>query len=276
MVELFNERKGIMKAKLFVTDMDGTLLNSQRQISDGIKKAVKKAMDSGVIFTVATGRMHISALPFVKDLGVNVPIITCNGAIIRTVEGEEIFASYLDRSLVEELVEFAESQKLYIQVYSNDNLYYRKENDKSAYYCRAAGVKGNAVGDELKKYMDNVPKLLIMVDNPEEGDRVVETISEKFKGRIVAVKSTPIYIELIKPGVNKGTAIARMAEKYNIPMEAVLAIGDSNNDLTMLETAGFGVAMGNANENVKKIAGYEVADCDNDGVAEAIERFCLD
>ncbi|MBR1696740.1 MAG: HAD hydrolase family protein, partial [Anaerovibrio sp.] len=72
------------------------------------------------------------------------------------------------------------------------------------------------------------------------------------------------------------TAIARLAEKYNIPMDSVLAIGDSNNDLTMIEAAGFGVAMGNANENVKKIAEYEVADCDHDGVAEAIERFCLD
>ena len=265
-----------MKAKLFVTDMDGTLLNSQRKVTDGVKAAIKKAVDAGVIFTVATGRMHISALPYVKDLGVNVPIITYNGALVKTVDGEELFASYLDRKLVEELVEFAESRNLYIQIYSNEKLYYREENDKSSYYRCAAGVKGNPVGDELEKFMDKVPKLLIMVDTPEEGDRVVEAVSQQFEGRIVAVKSTPIYIELIKPGVNKATAIERLAEKYSIPMEFVLAIGDSNNDLTMIEAAGFGVAMGNANENVKKIAGYEVTDCDHDGIAEAIERFCLD
>ena len=265
-----------MKAKLFVTDMDGTLLYSQRNVTDGVKAAIKKAVDAGVIFTVATGRMHISALPHVKDLGVNVPIITYNGALVKTVDGEELFASYLDRKLVEELVEFAESRNLYIQIYSNEKLYYREENDKSAYYRCAAGVNGNPVGDELGKFMDNVPKLLIMVDTPEEGDKVVDAISEQFGGRIEAVKSTPVYIELIKPGVNKATAIARLAEKYNIPMDSVLAIGDSNNDLTMIQAAGFGVAMGNANENVKKIAEYEVADCDHDGVAEAIERFCLD
>ena len=177
---------------------------------------------------------------------------------------------------MEELVEFAESRNLYVQIYSNEKLYYREENDKSAYYRCAAGVNGNPVGDELGKFMDNVPKLLIMVDTPEEGDKVVDAISEQFGGRIEAVKSTPVYIELIKPGVNKATAIARLAEKYNIPMDSVLAIGDSNNDLTMIQAAGFGVAMGNANENVKKIAEYEVADCDHDGVAEAIERFCLD
>ncbi|ORT99236.1 Cof-like hydrolase [Anaerovibrio sp. JC8] len=265
-----------MKAKLFVTDMDGTLLNSQRQINEGVKKAIKKAVEAGVIFTIATGRMHISALPYVKDLGVNVPVITYNGALIKTLEGEELFASYLDRGLVEELVAFAESKGLYIQVYSDDKLYYREENDKSTLYRGSAGVEGHAVGDDLPKYMNKVPKLLIIADNSEKGDQIVEEVSNKFGDRIVAVKSTHIYIELIKPGVNKASAIARLAEKYNIPMESVLAIGDSNNDLTMIEAAGFGVAMGNANENVKKIAGYEVADCDHDGVAEAIERFCLD
>jgi len=265
-----------MKAKLFVTDMDGTLLNSERKITAGVKKAIKKAVEAGVIFTIATGRMHISALPYVKELGVNVPVITYNGALIKTVEGEELFASYLDRDLVKELVDFAEERQLHIQLYSDDKLYYRRENDRSALYQCTAGVKGNPVGDELEEHMDKVPKLLIVANNSEEGDRVVEAVSRQFGHRIVAVKSTPVYIELIKPGVNKATAIARLAERFDIPAEAVLAIGDSNNDLTMIEMAGFGVAMGNANDNVKKIAKYQVADCDHDGIAEAIERFCLD
>lgn len=265
-----------MKAKLFVTDMDGTLLNSERKITAGVKKAIKKAVEAGVIFTIATGRMHISALPYVKELGVNVPVITYNGALIKTMEGEELFASYLDRDLVKELVDFAEERQLHIQLYSDDKLYYRRENDRSALYQCTAGVKGNPVGDELEEHMDKVPKLLIVANNSEEGDRVVEAVSHQFGHRIVAVKSTPVYIELIKPGVNKATAIARLAERFDIPAEAVLAIGDSNNDLTMIEMAGFGVAMGNANDNVKKIAKYQVADCDHDGIAEAIERFCLD
>jgi len=265
-----------MKAKLFVTDMDGTLLNSQRKISAGVKAAIKKAVDAGVIFTIATGRMHVSALPFVKELGVNVPVITYNGALIKTINGEEIFASYLDRKLVEDLVAFAESKQLHIQVYSDDKLYYRKENEQSAFYRNAAGVDGYPVGDDLPKYMNKVPKLLIVANNPEEADRAVEEISERFGDKIVAVKSTQIYIELIKPGINKASAIKQLAEKYNISMDEVLAIGDSNNDLTMIEAAGFGVAMGNANENVKKTASYEVADCDHDGIAEAVERFCFD
>lgn len=264
-----------MKAKLFVTDMDGTLLNSQRKITDKVKLAIKKAVEAGVIFTVATGRMHISALPYVQELGIDVPVITYNGALIKYASGDEVFASYLDKQLVQSLVDYAHGQNIYIQLYSDDKLYYYQENELSKFYQMAAGVIGHPVGAALDKYMDKVPKLLLIGRTPEEADRAVRDIAEKFSGQIVAVKSTPIYVELIKPGINKASAIAKMAEIYKVPAEAILAIGDSNNDITMLQAAHYGVAMGNANADVKKVAKYQVADCDHDGIAEAIERFCF-
>ena len=264
-----------MKAKLFVTDMDGTLLNSQRKITDKVKLAIKKAVEAGVIFTVATGRMHISALPYVQELGIDVPVITYNGALIKYASGDEVFASYLDKQLVQSLVDYAHGQNIYIQLYSDDKLYYYQENELSKFYQTAAGVIGHPVGDALDKYMDKVPKLLLIGRTPEEADRAVRDIAAKFSGQIVAVKSTPIYVELIKPGINKASAIAKMAEIYKVPAEAILAIGDSNYDITMLQAAHYGVAMGNANADVKKVAKYQVADCDHDGIAEAIERFCF-
>ena len=264
-----------MKAKLFVTDMDGTLLNSQRKITDKVKLAIKKAVKAGVIFTVATGRMHISALPYVQELGIDVPVITYNGALIKYASGDEVFASYLDKQLVQSLVDYAQEQNIHIQLYSDDKLYYSQENELSKFYQTAAGVTGHPVGDALDEYMDKVPKLLLIGRNPEEADRAARDIAAKFAGQIVAVKSTPIYVELIKPGINKASAIAKMAEIYKVPSEAILAIGDSNNDITMLQAAHYGVAMGNANADVKKVAKYQVADCDHDGIAEAIERFCF-
>ena len=264
-----------MKAKLFVTDMDGTLLNSQRKITDKVKLAIKKAVKAGVIFTVATGRMHISALPYVQELGIDVPVITYNGALIKYASGDEVFASYLDKQLVQSLVDYAQEQNIHIQLYSDDKLYYSQENELSKFYQTAAGVTGHPVGDALVEYMDKVPKLLLIGRTPEEADRAARDIAAKFAGQIVAVKSTPIYVELIKPGINKASAIAKMAEIYKVPSEAILAIGDSNNDITMLQAAHYGVAMGNANADVKKVAKYQVADCDHDGIAEAIERFCF-
>ena len=264
-----------MTAKLFVTDMDGTLLNSERKISAGNKAAIQKAVAAGVIFTIATGRMYASALPFAQDLGVEVPIITYNGALIKTTGGEELFASYLEPELVKELLDFATEKNFYIQLYSEDKLYFRENNDKAQAYQKACGVEGHAVGEELSHYTSKVPKMLIIGDNPEATDQAIEAVNQHFGERIVALKSAPTYMELIKPGVNKATAIHKLAEKFHIDSSEVLAIGDSTNDVTMLQAAAYGVAMGNANQAAREAANYQVGDCDHDGLAEAVERFCF-
>ena len=270
--------KGVfaVSAKLFVTDMDGTLLNSERKISAGNKAMIKKAVEAGVIFTIATGRMYASALPFAKDLGVEVPIITYNGAVIKTTAGKEIFTSYLDEDLIKEVLDFTKEKGLYVQVYSDDKLYF-KENDRHAQvYQQACGVMGQAVGEDIYKYTAKVPKMLIVGDDPEKADEAVEMVRQAFAGRVESMKSAPTYVEIIKPGVNKATAIKRLAESFGIAESEVLAIGDSSNDVTMIQAAAYGVAMGNANAEDRAAAKYTVADCCHDGVAEALQRFCLE
>lgn len=264
-----------MKAKLFVTDMDGTLLNSQREISQGNKHAIRRAVEAGVVFTIATGRMYASTLPYAQELGLDVPIITYNGALIKTAAGRELYASYLEEDLIKELLDFAREEELYIQSYSEDKLYFKEENDLARYYQEMCGVKGSAVGEDIYKYTAKVPKMLIMGSTPEESDAAVQLVRQKFGGRIDVMKSSPLYVELIKPGVNKATAIARLAEIMEIPAEQVLAIGDSSNDVSMLASVAIGVAMGNANDEARAAARYMVTDNDHDGVAEALERFCM-
>lgn len=264
-----------MKAKLFVTDMDGTLLNSERKISQGNRHAIRRAVEAGTVFTIATGRMYSSALPYARELGLDVPIITYNGALIKTAEGRELYASYLDEGLVKELLDFAGEEELYIQLYSDDKLYFKEENERARFYQEMSGVTGSAVGEDIYKYAVRVPKLLIMGSTPEESDAAVELVRRQFGGRIDVMKSSPLYVELIKPGVNKATAIARLAEMLEIPSEQVLAIGDSSNDVSMLASVAISVAVGNANDEARAAARYMVTDNDHDGVAEALERFCM-
>lgn len=264
-----------MKAKLFVTDMDGTLLNSERKISEGNKAAIKKAVEAGVIFTIATGRMHASALPYAQELGVEVPIITYNGALIKTTAGKEIYASYLEPELVKEVIAFCWEKGYHVHSYSDEKLYFSKDDEKARYYQHACGVKGQIVGDDLVKYTEKVPKLLMMSDTPEQGEAMMQAVRERFGTRVETVKSAPTYMEILKPGVTKASAIAKLAEIMQVPEEQVLAIGDSGNDIPMLKAAAFGVAMGNATPEAKAAAKYFVADCDHDGLAEAVERFCL-
>ena len=239
-----------MKAKLFVTDMDGTLLNSEHKISRGNKHAIKRAVEAGVVFTIATGRMYASTLPYAQELELDVPIITYNGALIKTASGKELYASYLEEDLVKDLLDFAREQELYIHLYSEDKLYFKENDEHAQYYQKMCGVPGNAVGEDIYKYTYHVPKMLIMGSTPEEADAAVELVRRKFGGRIDAMKSSPTYVELIKPGVN-------------------------SNDVSMLTSVAISVAMGNANDEARAAARYMVTDNEHDGVAEALERFCM-
>ena len=111
-----------MAIKLFVTDMDGTLLNNSRKISEGNKARIRQAVADGMIFTIATGRMYCSALPYAKELGVDVPIITYNGALIKSVSGKIFYTSYLSADMIKEILDFCTENGMYVQSYSNDEL----------------------------------------------------------------------------------------------------------------------------------------------------------
>ena len=120
-----------MSVKLFVTDLDGTLLPGGQQVSAANIEAAQAAVKAGVTVTIATGRMYKAALPVAKALGVDVPIITYNGALIKTVGGEVLYSSFLDPELVCRVVDFCRDRGWYLQTYSKDELYYA-EYDENA------------------------------------------------------------------------------------------------------------------------------------------------
>ena len=120
-----------MAIKLFVTDLDGTLLRSGSPVSHGNVAAVQRAVRAGVTVTIATGRMFRAAMPVAQQLGVDVPIITYNGALIKRVSGEVLYQSCLPQETVREVARFCRAQGWYVQLYSNDELYYVEECPQS-------------------------------------------------------------------------------------------------------------------------------------------------
>jgi Cof subfamily protein (haloacid dehalogenase superfamily) len=117
--------------------------------------------------------------------------------------------------------------------------------------------------------------MLIIADDPSETDGIVDGLNEAFDGRIFAVKSSPVYVEIVKPGVNKANALDILIKKLGFKRSEAMAIGDSNNDLPMLKTAGLSVAMGNAADNVKAVCDDVTGSCTESGVAMAIEKHIL-
>lgn len=262
-----------MAIKLFVTDMDGTLLNNHHEISDGNQRAIRKAVEDGMVFTIATGRMHKSTVSFAQILGIEVPIITYNGALICTTSGKELYSNCVKPELISDIIDCADELGQYIQIATKTDLYYKEHCSYSDFYEAKTKTPGYAVGEKLKEYTKDVAKLLIIADSPASVPGIIARFKERFGDKLTVVASTDTFIEIIDPATSKANAMLKLADILGIEQKDVLAIGDAGNDIPMIKAAGVGVAMGNAIPEVKAVADYEVKSNEEDGLAEAIDRF---
>ncbi len=263
-----------MAIKLFVTDIDGTLLVTGRAISEKNLRAVHEMVGAGVIFTLATGRMYRATLPIARAAGVDGPLIAYNGALIKSTTGEVIHEDCLPAELMLELIEFARERGWHLQTYAGDQLRYARRNELSDGYEAAVNVKGEAVGwDALEKFSEGSYKALLVTDGAAASDESIKILTATFGDRLDAVKSNPQYVEITSKGVSKAKALRILAARYGLSIEETLAIGDSGNDVPMLRAAGVGVAMGNASDDVKAACRYVTGLCAEDGFAAAVDRF---
>lgn len=264
-----------MAIKLFATDLDGTLLNEAKQVTEKTKQAFKEMAQAGVIPTIATGRMYDASCRYAEQLEMDVPIITYNGALIKSVSGKVYYEGFLEPALVTEIYEYCHKHNYYFQSYQDDKLYFEVYNQKSVDYENSIGVKGICLGKDVEKLTTGIPKILIITDSNDESDEVAKLFNEDFAGRAHAAKSQATYVEIMAPNVNKASGLRRLAEKLGFSMNEVMAIGDANNDVPMLKEAGFSAVMGSAKDDVKACGDVVVADCEHDGVAEAIYKYVL-
>lgn len=264
-----------MAIKLLAVDLDDTLLDKSSQVSPRCREAIKKAVEKGVTVTVATGRMYAAALPFARQLELDVPIITYNGALIKSsLSGEVLFEQTLDQAVAADVLTLFRERGWYIQVYVGDQLYIAEPNERARIYENLTKVKAIPVGEDLYSMSEHVLKMLSLA-NESEIQEISRVIQDKFKGKVFAPISRPTYLEIVHPSINKGRSLDFLASRLGITRNEVMAIGDSNNDLDMIEYAGLGVAMGNALPNVKAAANVVTLANDEDGVAEAIYKYIL-
>jgi Cof subfamily protein (haloacid dehalogenase superfamily) len=255
--------------------MDDTLLNKQAVISPRNAAVIRRAMAQGVTVTIATGRMFQSARPFAAGLGLDVPLITYNGALIRgALSGETLLDRPIAAGIAAEVLALFRENGWYIQAYVDDVLYVAEMNDKARYYENLAKVSATALGDAFYTRRQTPSKMLAMAE-PDQVTFMKQTLQARFGDRLYLAVSKPTYLEMVNPAVNKGTALAFLAERLGIAREQIMAVGDSFNDLDMITYAGWGVAMGNAPDQVKQQAQAVVSANDSDGVAEAFEQFVL-
>ena len=264
------------KIRMIVTDLDGTLVNAAYEITEENKKAVQAAAKSGVPTVIATGRMHRSAIRFAESLGVDAPIISYNGAIVKTAGGELLASSYLEPQVVERVLGYVFAQGWYVQSYVGDALYYVEQTEAARIYESASKVYGEAIGRSgMLAKTNEVPKLLVVVPADKIDDAILD-LRNRFRNEADVMQSSPTYIEIVRPGVSKARAMLALAEKRGIRADEIMALGDSGNDVEMIRAAGLGVAMGNAIPAAKEAADEIAPPCEENGFAEAVRKFVLE
>lgn len=264
-----------MTIKLIASDLDGTLLNDQCEISARTKEAVRRAREMGVVFTLATGRMYCSALPFALELGIDVPLITYQGALVKTsISKEVIYHRPLPMELAKEIISIGEKEKYNINVYLNDQIFIHRETEMIRDYSRTVKVPYTVVED-LSLFLDQDPTKVLFIGEEEPLVSLWGKLNKKFENQAYITKSSPHFLEFTHPKANKGEGILAIAQSLGIKKEEIMAFGDNFNDIELLGAAGIAVAMGNARAELKEKADLVTGTNVQDGVADAIEKFVL-
>ena len=264
-----------MKIKMIASDMDDTLLNNERKISPRNLAAIKRALAAGIVFTLATGRMYRSIKPFAEQLQLDVPLIAYNGALVKGALSEKVYVRkpmQLQTALVSFHCLLKKLPVYYVQVYIDDELLVKEENEYSRMYSRISGVPTTAVGEAVY-HITKAPYKLILMTESSDFAASWQDVANRFDRRIDVTSSKDNFLELMEPAVNKWVAVKELAESFGIKPDEIMCIGDSNNDISMIANAGIGVAVANAKPQVQQAAKLITASNDNDGVALAIENI---
>ena len=263
----------MFKYKFVAIDLDDTLLNHDLKISERASQAIARAKQAGIYITLSTGRMYRSALPYARELEIDLPIITYQGALVKNPGSGETLAHYpLSLEYARKIISRVKSLGYHINIYINDTLYIEKRTPHSDRYEKISGIASQPVGDLLNFLQEDPTKLLISAEEYQL-DQLSEEFAKEFGKNVHITKSKPYFLEFSHPLATKGHALSVLAEKYGVLREEVIAIGDSYNDLEMIDYAGLGVLVGNARQELKKHADYVTVAPSGDGVAEVIEKF---
>lgn len=264
-----------MKYKLMAVDMDGTLLNSKGELTRNNIKAIKNAVEKGLIFTISTGRPIQGVEGFNDILGIDLPFITYNGSMVVMGKSKEIlYEKCLDAEDAIKIYELGKQYDATVIVWAKNQLFVSRMDERVKSYCSMSKVVPILVEDIQSIVKDGASKVL-WYDEIENINRFEAMVGSIVGENVNFHTSKPIFLEFVHREASKGIALQKIAEHYGIEREQIIAIGDGANDLSMIEYAGLGVAMGNANAYIKDKAKFITRSCDEDGVAYVLERFIL-
>ncbi len=274
-----NERL-LVKYKLLIIDVDGTLVGKSGTISTADKGAVIKALRSGMKVSLSTGRVAQSCVGIINELSLAGYHMFFDGAWVGNFKGEEVYAQPVKKEVVRRAVEFARLNDIYLELYSATNYFIERETWATRVHREFFGIVPTKVDLTTLWDKERIIKGELFVSSSEE-DTQARTFENRFGDRLrFSWANTPAFpgvyfVNVVDPGVSKGKALEALASHFGVSMEEVMAIGDGVNDIPLLSTAGLAIAMGNAPDELKAVADHVTLDVEHSGLAAAVDKFLV-
>lgn len=263
------------KIKLWISDIDGTLMNYDNTYTNEMAELIKKINLSDTKFVLATGRMYMGAKFAADTFNLKTPIVCYQGAMVR-LNDEILWQAPVDKKLAREVITYLKEKNLHTHLYANDKLYIDDDDKRiMAQYCNGRGTFYEVVKSFDDVQFESAPKILAVIENPEIMKEVKEELTKKYVGVLKIVQSNPIYLEINNINASKGDALNFLKKYWSLKDEEVLASGDQDNDIDMLKNAGVKVCVGSHSKGLKEIADYCCKDVNSNELVKLIERMVL-
>ncbi|BGE82519.1 HAD superfamily hydrolase [Staphylococcus petrasii] len=262
--------------KVIVMDMDDTLINSDNKVSPETKEYLIDLQNQGYKVVLASGRPTEGMLPIAKELHLDKHdsyIISYNGGKTIKVATEKVEVSKsVSKEDFDEIADFCREKNFLVLTYQDGHIIHDGDHEYRDIESQLTGLPMKRVND-IKAYInEDVPKVM-GVDYVENITNVRDALHGSFNSNIDVTTSKPFFLEFMAKGVSKGNAIKALCEKLDIPLKEVVCFGDSLNDQSMFEVAGYSVAMGNATEELKEVADKVTLDNDSNGIPAALKEI---
>lgn len=268
-----------MEYKLLVLDLDGTLTNNKKEITEYTRQTLMEAQEKGVKIVLASGRPTYGIAPIAEKLELKKYggyILSYNGGeIINWQTGEMMYENVLQDEILPYLYQCSKENNFAIVTYMDK--YVITEHPQDEYVLKEAilNVMETLKVDNFLEYIDfPVPKCLI-VGEPTRLAELEKQMYDVLKDKMGVYRSEPYFLELVPKGIDKAQSLSVLLDKIGTTREEMIAIGDGFNDKSMIEFAGLGVAMANAQDVVKQAADYITLSNEEDGVADVVRKFML-
>lgn len=255
--------------RLVVSDLDGTLLNEKSEISDRTRLVIRKLIESGVDFAIATGRGIGTVRAFKERIGHDIYLICNNGANIYDKEEETIFEKVITEDVTEKLIKYFREKKVTYNGFYKKNLFIDEGSEESILTIETGF---NLVRLKNAKEFPFMTKMIVK-DDPEIIKELCYDMRSKFSGYVDITISQPRCLDIVDKDCSKGKGIKLISEKLNIPLESIMAFGDGENDFDMLKVVGHPVVMENGLDIIKEKIENKAGKNIENGVAEYLEKY---